>query len=74
LQAKIGKSGKITSTRLGELLKNDFAVKITDEKFRITTFGVLRFKKRLFRESNQKLAPKLFEPYLVWATLITFLP
>ena len=42
LRAKIGKSGKITSTRLGELVKNNFASKTADEKFRLTTFGVLQ--------------------------------
>ena len=30
LQFKLGKSGKITSTRLGELVKNDFAAKTVD--------------------------------------------
>ena len=41
LQFKLGKSGKITSTRLGELVKNNFASKTVDEKFRISTFGVV---------------------------------
>jgi hypothetical protein len=45
LQAKLGKSGKITSTRLGELVKNDWVTKTTDEKFRITTFGVSQMQK-----------------------------
>jgi hypothetical protein len=37
---KLGKSAKITSTRLGELVKMDWAAKTTDDKFRMTTFGV----------------------------------
>jgi hypothetical protein len=45
LQAKLGKSGKITSTRLGELVKNDLVAKTPDEKFRITTFGVVQMQK-----------------------------
>jgi hypothetical protein len=45
LQAKLGKSGKITSTRLGELVKNDLVAKTPDEKFRITTFGVAQMQK-----------------------------
>jgi len=45
LQAKLGKSGKITSTRLGELVKSDVIMKTADEKFRITTFGVAQMQK-----------------------------
>lgn len=45
LQTKLGKSGKITSTRLGELAKNGFVQKTTDEKFRITTYGVVQTQK-----------------------------
>jgi hypothetical protein len=45
LQAKLGKSGKITSTRLGELVKNDAVAKTDDDKFRITTFGVAQMQK-----------------------------
>jgi hypothetical protein len=45
LQTKLGKSGKITSTRLGELVKSDAVTKTTDEKFRITTFGVAQMQK-----------------------------
>ena len=45
LQTKLGKSGKITSTRLGELVKSDVVTKTTDDKFRITTFGVAQMQK-----------------------------
>jgi hypothetical protein len=55
LQIKLGKSGKITSTRLGELVKNDFAVKMLDEKFRITTFGVLHVKKEIIPRIKTKI-------------------
>ena len=55
LELKLGKSGKITSTRLGELVKNDFAVKIADEKFRITTFGVLQLQKEIIPRIKSKI-------------------
>lgn len=55
LQAKLGKSGKITSTRLGELVKNDFATKTADEKFRITTFGVLQAQKEVLPRTKSKI-------------------
>ena len=45
LQAKLGKSGKITSTRLGELVKTDWVAKTEDEKFRMTAFGVAQMQK-----------------------------
>ena len=45
LQAKLGKTGKITSTRLGELVKMDWVTKTEDEKFRLTTFGVAQMQK-----------------------------
>ena len=45
LQAKLGKSGKITSTRLGELVKSDMIVKIDEDKYKITTFGVVQMQK-----------------------------
>jgi hypothetical protein len=54
LQAKLGKSGKITSTRLGELVKNDVATKTTDEKFRITTFGVAQMQKEILSKIKAK--------------------
>ena len=64
LQMKLGKSSKITSTRLGELVKNDFAVKMADEKFRITTFGVLQVQKEIIPRIKSKLVSKFSEPLL----------
>ncbi len=55
LQAKLGKSGKITSTRLGELVKNDFVAKTTDEKFRITTYGVVQLQRDALPKIKSKL-------------------
>jgi hypothetical protein len=54
LQAKLGKSGKITSTRLGELVKSDVATKTTDEKFRVTTFGVAQMQKDILPKIKAK--------------------
>lgn len=55
LQTKLGKSSKITSTRLGELAKNGLVQKTTDEKFRITTFGIVQTQKDVIPKINQKL-------------------
>jgi hypothetical protein len=54
LQAKLGKSGKITSTRLGELVKSDVVTKTADEKFRITTFGVAQMQKDILPKVKAK--------------------
>ena len=54
LQAKLGKSGKITSTRLGELVKSDFVAKTSDEKFRITIFGVAQMQKDVLAKIKAK--------------------
>ncbi len=45
LQIKLGKSSKITSTRLGELIKTDWIAKTEDEKFRMTTFGIIQMQR-----------------------------
>ena len=55
LQAKLGKSGKITSTRLGELMKNDVIFRTADEKFRITTFGVTQMQKDVIPRIKAKV-------------------
>ena len=55
LQAKLGKSGKITSTRLGELVKNEVAMKTADEKFKITIFGVVQMQKDVLPRIKAKL-------------------
>jgi hypothetical protein len=57
LQTKLGKSGKITSTRLGELAKNGIVQKTTDEKFRITTMGIVQTQKEVIPRIKSKLIP-----------------
>ena len=56
LQAKLGKSGKIASTRLGELVKSDMIAKIADDKFRITTFGVVQMQKDIIPKIKAKVS------------------
>jgi hypothetical protein len=55
LQTKLGKSGKITSTLLGELAKNGLVQKTTDEKFRITTIGIIQVQKEVIPKIKSKM-------------------
>lgn len=55
LQVRLGKSGKIVSTRLGELVKSDVIVKTDDDKYRITTFGVVQMKKDFLPKIKAKI-------------------
>ncbi len=55
LQIKLGKSGKITSTRLGEFVKSDFAAKTDNERFRITVFGIAQFQKEVLPKIKSKI-------------------
>ena len=54
LQAKLGKSGKITSTRLGELVKSEMVAKDANDCFRITTFGVIQTQKDIIPKIRAK--------------------
>ncbi len=56
LQARLGKSAKIVSTRLGELVKSDLVVKVGDDKYRITTFGVVQMQKDIIPKIRAKVA------------------
>jgi hypothetical protein len=55
LQAKLGKSGKIASTRLGELVKSDVVAKVADDKYRITTFGIVQMQKDIIPKIRAKV-------------------
>jgi hypothetical protein len=55
LQDKLGKSGKITSTRLGELVKNDLVTKTTDDRFKISSFGILQTQKEVLPKIKAKI-------------------
>jgi len=54
LQTKLAKSGKITSTRLGELVKSDMVVKTDEDKYKITTFGVVQMQKDIIPKIKAK--------------------
>jgi hypothetical protein len=54
LQTRLGKSGKITSTRLGELVKNNLVARTDEDKFKITTFGVVQVQKDVLPKIKAK--------------------
>ena len=54
LQTRLGKSGKIISTRLGELAKNGLVAKTVDEKFRITAYGIVQTQKEVVPKIRAK--------------------
>jgi hypothetical protein len=54
LQTKLSKNGKIVSTRLGELVKNELVAKTTDYRFRITTFGLVQTQKEVLPKVRAK--------------------
>jgi hypothetical protein len=56
LQAKLGKSGKIVSTRLGELVKSNMVAKAADDKYRITTFGIAQMQKDIIPKVKAKIS------------------
>lgn len=55
LQVRLAKSGKIVSTRLGELVKSDMIVKTDDDKYRITTFGMVQMQKDFLPKIKAKI-------------------
>ena len=54
LQPKLGKSSKIVSTRLGELIKREIAAKTNDGKYKISTFGIIQIQKDLLPRIKAK--------------------
>ena len=55
LQVKLGKDAKITSTRLGELVKNQIALRTVDEKYKMTTFGLVQMQKDILPKIRSKM-------------------
>lgn len=55
LQAKLGKSSKIVSTRLGELVKREIAAKTNDGNYKISTFGVVQMQKDFLPRIKAKI-------------------
>jgi len=54
LQTKLGKDMKITSTRLGELVKAEIIGKTDDDNYRITTFGTLHMQNEVLPKLRNK--------------------
>jgi hypothetical protein len=54
LTSRLGKTGKITSTRLGELVKSSWVTKTENETFRLTTFGISQIQKDLLPRVKSK--------------------
>lgn len=55
LVARMGKNAKIVSTRLGELVKNEWAMKTSDDEYRMTTFGILQMQKEILPRIKTKI-------------------
>ena len=55
LKLKVGKSGKITGTRLGELVKDGLVAKTADDSFKITTFGVVQVQNDIIPKIRAKI-------------------
>jgi len=55
LQTRLGKTSKITSTRLGELCREGMAIKTEEGNYKITTIGI----KRLQEEALPKIREKI---------------
>ena len=56
LQTKLGKTSKITSTRLGELVKREIATKTNDGKYKISTLGVIQMQKDFLPRIKAKIS------------------
>jgi hypothetical protein len=55
LQTKLGKDSKIVSTRLGELVKGEMATRTAEDKYRITTFGLVQMQKDVLPKIKAKI-------------------
>ncbi|MEM1540327.1 MAG: hypothetical protein QXJ07_02965 [Candidatus Bathyarchaeia archaeon] len=55
LQTKLGKNPKITSTRLGELVKVEIAERTSEGGYRITSFGIVQMQREWLPRIKAKL-------------------
>jgi hypothetical protein len=55
MQTKLGKDAKITSTRLGELVKNEIATRTADDKYKISTFGLVQVQKDILPRIKSRI-------------------
>jgi predicted transcriptional regulator len=55
LQTRLGKSSKITSTRLGELCREGMAIKTEEGNYKITTIGIKRLQEEVLSKIREKI-------------------
>jgi hypothetical protein len=55
LQVGLGKNAKITSTRVGELIREGLATKTEEGNYKITALGIKRFQEESLPEIREKL-------------------
>jgi len=55
LQSRLGKSSKITSTRLGELCREGMATKTEEGYYKITTIGIRRLREETLPKIREKI-------------------
>lgn len=55
LQTRLGKTSKITSTRLGELCREGVAIKTEEGNYKITTIGIKRLQDELLPKIREKI-------------------
>jgi len=55
LQKKLGKSAKITSTRLGELSREELATKTEEGNYKITTIGIKRLQEEVLPKIRERI-------------------
>ncbi len=58
LSTKLGKSVKITTTRLGELLKDMNVIKTQDGNYKITTIGIKRLQDKTLSKIRTKITDR----------------
>lgn len=56
LHLKVGKSAKIANTRIGELVKSETIAKTTDDRYRITTLGIIQTQKDILPKIKARLS------------------
>jgi len=55
LRVKLGKSGKITSTRLGELNREGWVTKTSEDNYKITTIGIKSLQSEVLPRIRAKI-------------------
>ena len=55
LQTRLGKTSKITSTRLGELCREGTAIKTEEDNYKITTIGIKRLQEEVLSKIREKI-------------------